>query len=145
MADIINVPDWFNQRGTQTKLKYTGVMKDIVVLQGEAMEIVVIRQQPCGWSIRWRVKNKISVGYVGGEVFLSEEDMKAAWGVREPREQINGNKGVFGKDGVYARQDKFLSFPAMGGGKDGNPNASVYLTDDIIKLFTDIFTPKELW
>lgn len=87
------------------------------------------------YQVLWYI-NSPNKGYVEGKVVMSRGELKEAFLPPSPEKNLDMQwakkfGAESGVQGSYIRNGPFLNIPMPGTGHDGDPNISVFVTDEI--------------
>lgn len=138
-------PKWFNAHGLKMFLSRDHIVQDTQpweVLIGNEVARIQIRHTSNfeAYKIFWSILLGFRQ-YVEGELRLSEAELKDAFNLGRGRNitnelaldflsEFDGDAGV---QGHYIRKGQFLNVPMPGTGLGGDPNVSVYVSEEIQK------------
>lgn len=131
-------PNWFNPHGLKMSLG------DYPICQAHENEVMVgsnaahlrIRLSMIiegKYQVIWMITHGPGE-FVQGQVQLSKYELEEAFDLcpSPPRNMFSEfNNLDVGIQGHYVRKNRWLSIPALGNGFDGDPNISVFVTDDL--------------
>ncbi|MBL7022215.1 hypothetical protein ISR92_02785 [Patescibacteria group bacterium] len=135
---VVGQPVWHHYHSR--KMTVVEERKDFLAISGSAAFIEIFLNPAATsnlfkWFVRWKI-NQFVVMEVTGQRLFSDQDLKAAFGLSD----VSGEHGEwiisrFGADVAeqtkYIRWKEYLNIPCPGTGGDGDPNVSVYLSEEI--------------
>lgn len=131
-------PVWYHTRGSKIGVEKFDDRNKLLVLSGSAACVRITRCARTvdeGWYVDWEVRYS-QQEKAGGRIVLSSPELSAAFGLTAETGEWSGWLiQRFGADsakhGRYIRWEKFLNIPSPGTGRDGDPNISIYLREEI--------------
>jgi hypothetical protein len=132
-------PNWFNPHGLKMSLgdyPICQVTHENEVLVGSNVARLQIRPSMVNqgkYQVLWQI-NHGPGEFVQGQVQLTKGELEEAFELcpNPPRnvfaEHINVDAAI---QGHYVRKNRWLTIPAPGPGFDGDPNISIFVTDDL--------------
>lgn len=137
-------PDWYNQHGWKMELQspdiFNGGPCDLVIGNGVVaiLRIARVAKRP-KYVIDWRVAHDggIDCPHTGGRIETNPVELARMFRLSDERgddtdewltQRYGGTVGVQGK---FLRSGRYLNIPCPGTGHDGDPNISVFVTDEI--------------
>lgn len=148
----LDYPHWFHPYGSLMRVKahhtrgYSISLADphkrVEVLIKKASTINPVAE---GWQIKWKIRHgtELFVEADHGTRHFSDFALEAAFGLVN---YTGAGEEHFAKrydadcaiPGMFIRKGNFLNIPGPGTGKDGDPNVSVYLTDEVKDAIRDL-------
>ena len=129
-------PVWCHHHCFKMRAEELNLDRQILVIKGSAAKVTLQRKPTEVWFVDWRINH--ARGHVNGHSELSDWDIEAAFGIPSKGDPCRYSGWLieqFGADvagqGRYIRQGSFLNIPCPGTGHDGDPNVSIYLTEEI--------------
>jgi len=121
-----------------------------LIIESNAAELAITACGNCRWMVGTKVKN-MHGEFATTRVYFSAEEFRQAFLTEDTRnedEHLNAQRhdGDHGVQGTFIRSGFFLNIPGPGTGDDGDPNCSVYLSDETRKklaLFYERTCPSE--
>ena len=136
-------PFWWHSHGIKVKMqKRSGNAGPIEFTSGAASlriseSLKITRGAGGGYLVDWQIKNSLSVG-VSGSVFFTEKELRQAFGLTDEITESEGGLleefgGTTASVGTFIRYKEWLNVPCPGTGRDGDPNISLKIDDEIKK------------
>lgn len=145
---VLRSPPWWHKRGQEMEIGDFEEWKKTLILSGPCalLSITLVGLVPDqGWFLHWEIDHG-GGSQVKGTAFLHNECLKAAFGlVKKTSGYSDILRQKFRADcaeiGEYIRTGNYLNIPSPGSGADGDPNISVYITDEMrecVRKLTEI-------
>src|SRR5688572_19643216 len=144
---MVPPPQWWNTHGFKMALVPDPHRADQLVLKTNVASLVITHLNGDKWLLEWNIVS--DVGQTGGCVTCTTATLRAAF--RLGSVVTNEELDLFKKlkklrltratSGIFIRKGPFLSIPSQGTGMDGDPNLSVFVSDEIrdaMALLTNI-------
>jgi len=145
-------PPWFHKKGLEMRL-FSRSKSQVVISGSEARTTITkadtLHERTVGWFIDWEMVQQYPYGIgVSGRRHFSDEELAAAFG-------LSDSEGKSGQslrhkyllqsveEGKYGRTGNYLNIPSPGTGCNGDPNISVYITEEIRKAIAAILGFRE--
>ncbi len=145
-------PEWFNPHGFKMEIGGTPIYQVIannLLLIGSKqhqrdssptiaqLEIRAATPQG-GFKVAWRITFTVGGECVQGDVHFSRDELRQAFGLLQPNSLV-GEVALLNKrfnadrmvPGHFIRKGKFLNVPMPGTGIDGDPNISIFITNEM--------------
>ncbi len=131
-------PIWFHHHGI--KFSVSASENDELVLDASAAHVHIKRYKRDdyrGWSVSWQVRYSRSER-TEGTVVINDAAFASAFDLVAPKDNMRDGWLIerYGGDaayqGCFIRWGRFLNIPCPGTGHDGDPNVSIYISDDIL-------------
>ena len=128
-------PRWFHPSGKNMRLGGYHICDLILreyILIGDRhnrqIQLWPIRQ---GFKLIWLINETRSPRHFRGEIVLDNDQLQLAFGLC--RTVSNGYNGHWDRkvQGLFIGRGPYLNFPGPGTGEDGDPNISVFVTEEI--------------
>lgn len=135
----IGHPIWWHHHGTKLRVKNLDLDKKKLVFGASAAELIIEplpEDKIDNWIIRYAVHQFAGFGS-RGEVFMTTAELRTAFGLANDPASPSSEWLVsrYGADSArqrhFIRWKDFLNIPCPGTGNDGDPNISVYLSEEI--------------
>lgn len=133
-------PKWFNQHGL--KMLLGGGNQIVTPLEGDSVLVGnhIAQLQICEtlnraeYKVLWCI-TLFYKQYAMGEIILSQTTLERAFGITKdvPTQSTFAEKFDTddGEQGQFIRNGSFLNIPMPGTGMDGDPNISLFVSDEI--------------
>lgn len=141
-------PSWFHKGGlNEMDMKIFQNRRLVIVSNNMARLIIKPAESVPGWMVKWEVGWSPQTKAWGWRNFTDQE-LAAAFGLIDDE----GKSGYSlrhkyllnsAEEGKYGRSGKYLNIPYPGHGHDGDPNISVYITEEIHKAIAAILEFRE--
>lgn len=124
-------PDWFHPYGASMKVKRQGTRFLVLASDTASLRISLRRND---WLVEW------TIGYhdatASGATVMSQEELRAAFGLSNytsiwSRWMLQRWECDTAAEGKHIRSRNCLNVPGPGTGHEGDPNTSVFLTNEI--------------
>jgi len=107
----------------------------ILIISSDVVRVEITRRPHEGCYIAWEIWHNPHER-VAGNVILMPHEMRAAFGLSDKPGKYGGELiRRYGADsaerGKYIRRGSSLNIPCPGTGDDGDPNVSIFLSDEI--------------
>lgn len=143
------IPDWHHPKSRQMQLEKADDSCVVIMAPAARLEIIEMLDAETihKWIVRWEIFFREERG-TRGEIVMTASQLCAAFALNERSEGsdhwlANSYQEIASLEGMYFRYDRWLNIPGPGTGKDGDPNISVCLTDDMKKSITDMVLEAE--
>jgi len=137
-------PEWFHHHGMKMSVVApSSLNKPAVTIASNAAKVIIKEafegrpKEKREWFVNWEVARFRPYDEVvrGRRVFSSEE-LAAAFGITTDSGDhgqwlIDRYGGESAEQELYIRYGDFLNIPCPGTGNDGDPNVSIFITDEI--------------
>lgn len=128
-------PDWWHNHGIKMKIRKRENRADPFIIESGAAYLEITRGG--GYTVRWRVTHNPS-SHIEGTLVFSEREFKQAFALSEKSgESGEGILAEYGgtaaSQGSFIRYENYLNIPCPGTGRDGDPNISILLNEEIKK------------
>ena len=133
----VNRPAWFHLRGGKMRI-IQRIRDQVLFLKASSASLKIERVDEAKddlWYVIWDITH--ADGQVHGHVRMSRDELLYAFDISESKsrsydqeewhEQIRADV----VEAKFIRYWRFLNIPGAGSGKDGDPNISVLLDEDI--------------
>lgn len=131
-------PSWFHHHGLELSLGGKPIIQvtheNEVVVDSNVAHLQIRPSITKGvYQVIWHIAFSSNES-VQGQICLTHSELKEAFDLSSTNEKsvfaelLNADVGV---QGHYIREGKWLNMPAPGNGFDGDPNISVFVTDDL--------------
>lgn len=142
--EVLDIPSWWHSHGDKMSVR-SFAPKIHLVIAGSAATLTIKRAPPeVGdgmWHVSWRVVQFAPEPFteeVWGRRIFTGEELLLAFG----RPNSDGPSSLHEeRQGKFIRLGNFLNIPCPGTGHDGDPNVSVYLTDEIRAAVSGLLSP----
>ncbi len=130
-------PAWFHRHGDKLAIEHFDHEKLELTLSSTAARLTITPHGKGQFLVRWRIINSKSESAEGVIVF-SQDRLKAAFmqSIALPPEHtmfLANHDATDGVPGYFIRRGRFLNIPCPGTAYDGDPNLSIFVTDDIME------------
>lgn len=158
--DLRPWPAWWHHRGEKMTVTFLDTVNTVLELTASAasvtikeLEVEPVWQKPLlrkkaasaqtpivyktEWIVRWQVVQTVNLDFVNGQARFFTEELRAAFGIQPlPRELshmwlIQQYGADDARQKLFIRRGPYLNIPCPGTGHDGDPNVSIYVTDEI--------------
>lgn len=129
-------PLWYIGKGMKFSGKYSPKEKSLVLEASAATATISRAENNRGYLVDYVIRHSKEASS-SGIVWMSDKDIRSAFGFSDDYDEIFGQELIdrFGGDaarqGCYIRYKKFLNIPCPGTGHNGDPNVSIFLSDDL--------------
>ncbi len=125
-------PIWFHPRGDTMKLGEAN--SSHVTIEGPAAELKITSSASriLDFDVEWNIRHENYESSSGVRIFCSTE-IDSAFGVTRGFED-----GASHQNSHFIRFGRFLNVPCQGTSMDGDPNISIFITDEIQKAIRDL-------
>lgn len=135
-------PSWFHRHGYKLAIESFDPEKLALTLASTATQLIVTPHGRGQFLVRWRITNSKSERAEGVIVFTTDR-LKAAFMVpvtlpSEYQQFLANYDATHGVPGYFVRRGRFLNIPCPGTARDGDPNLSVFVSDDMIEAAKEI-------
>lgn len=135
----IRVPGWHHPSSWNMSVEKADSSQVIISSPTACLTITEIPQKPdYAWTVTWEIFFTIEDG-VRNEVAMSAAGLCAAFALNENEEHYDywlEDLPRISVQGGFFREGPFLNIPHPGTGKDGDPNISLLITEEIKKAIT---------
>ncbi len=142
-------PSWFNSHGmkmeTQKPGPFNGGQCDLIIGNGVVAFVRISRvdKRP-KYLVDWRVIHSggLDTPYTGGRIEIDRTELVQMFRISDEHTEdtdqwlIERYGGTVATQGKFLRSGKYLNIPCPGTGHDGDPNISVFVTDEIRNAVT---------
>ena len=125
--DIPMPPTWFNPHGLKMQLG-VALERECVLIKNTSAKVHITKCPLAGFNDHYMVKWEITHYHharAGGRVLFTQVQMLGAFGIGV---ETNDQELIRGR---YIRHEQFLNLPMPGTGMDGDPNVSIFVSDEI--------------
>lgn len=134
MASTRNLmaPSWFHQSGHSMQLGGFQIRnpmgRDTVLLCSKESQLQIL---PIGqaFHVFWETRGRCR--HLQGELIMDSEQIQLAFGLCSSLSQNGNGKYDRKKMGLFIGEGPHLNIPCAGTGEDGDPNISIFLTEEI--------------
>ncbi|HUX36048.1 MAG TPA: hypothetical protein VMV71_03385 [Candidatus Paceibacterota bacterium] len=142
-------PAWFHKGGLSEMDMKVFQDRRLAIISNNLARLVIkpAESTPSCWEVKWEVCWSPQMKGWGWRHF-SDQELAAAFGLIEDE----GKSGYWmrhryllssAEEGKYGRSGSYLNIPSPGTGHDGDPNISVYVTEEIRKAIAAILGFRE--
>lgn len=135
-------PDWWYGHGNKMQVSEEERDKTNkrLVIKGSAAEVVITRREDISnrkeWLVDYRIIHCSDVQFSSGRTTMSERELSAAFAINsddpgEGESLLDQYGGDSASQGTYIRYKRFLNIPGPGTSRNGDPNVSIEITDEI--------------
>jgi hypothetical protein len=130
-------PTWFHRHGYKLAIEHYDPEKLELTLASTAARLTITPHGRRQFLVRWRIVNSKNESAEGVIVF-TQDHLKAAFmvPVTLPADHVTflaNYDATHGVPGYFVRRGQFLNIPCPGTARDGDPNLSVFLSDDMVE------------
>ena len=140
-------PSWLVGHGIKMEVHEKGL--GTLTLKGSVARLEIVsfgpKAGPHEYKVAWNVTHVD--GYTSGSVNMNRDDVARAFGIVNGMGDGGGAlRAPDGKEihaaaqGLYFRRSRYLNIPHPGTGRQGDPNISVYVTDEIRKAVFELIS-----
>jgi len=139
---LSDIPNWHHHHSskmTPGKILRSMVSRSVKIEGSAAILIIASRWPESGWTIEYQV-NFSGDSFVTGKIILTEQQFEVAFGISNLYESyknelsqwlLDSYGGEVACQGKFIRHKSFLNIPGPGTGHDGDPNISIFLSEEI--------------
>ena len=138
---LSGIRNWFHRHGSKMKVSTVSLVKPSITIASNAAKIIIkeaFERQPSKRVVRnWEIFEFTPYDeVVRGRRLFSSEELAAAFCIAansgDHGQQLIDRYGAHSAEqGLYIRWGNFLNIPCPGTGMDGDPNVSIFITDEI--------------
>lgn len=128
------LPNWFHPHGMKLGSGEVELMEDSskVLIETSAARLVIRRTRGvCGiyWLVNYRITFEFD-SWIERNLVFSTEQLSNAF--------LLENSSIQSEEGYFFREGRHLNLTAPGTGRDGDPNLSLYLSDDFVQILSTL-------
>lgn len=132
-------PAWWHKNGAKMRPMFGGGEKTLRIYSDSALLVISPNEHPRSdrdrWLVAWEIR-RISPCGINGKTVMSTKALRRAFGLEEGTDEASDDLvRHYGADsaeqGCYIRSGNYLNIPGPGTARNGDPNASVLLDEDI--------------
>ena len=134
-----NIPIWHHHHSS--KLSPGEILRSLlnksVKIEASAATLIIASRWPnIGWTIEYKIEFS-SNSFVMGKIILTGPQLEVAFGISNSYDNQVGQwlldlyGGEVACQGKFIRHQSFLNIPGPGTGHDGDPNISIFLSEEI--------------
>ncbi len=137
---VLGWPEWWHHHGKKIVLdnreRLPGHAEDIILCsQATNLSITHCEGRRIRWILRWTIVFSCE-SHLEAQQFIDTRTLEEMFGIREciyanSRWLIKKYGGSSARECVFLRYKDWLNIPGPGTGNDGDPNLSVYVTEEI--------------
>lgn len=129
--------DWWHNHGIKMKLRKRKNRSDPLIIESGVAYLEITRGAGGGYDVHWKIRHSLP-SCVEGRVLFTGKEFKQAFALSdesgESGEEILAEYGgTAASQGSFIRYDDYLNIPCPGTGRDGDPNISLMLNEEIKK------------
>lgn len=128
-------PKWWNEHG----MKMQAMPQDgnNLTIKNNVAKLMISRLEPMFYQVLWQIifgNTEYGPEIINGQIFMTSHGLAAAFGLAHvgcPSWLFKDYGADAGGQGQFVRRGQFLNIPGPGTGNDGDPNISIFISDDI--------------
>ena len=136
-------PEWFHHHGIKMKMKFFSFELSTIIIDSSAAKVNIEKSSSMYpdtnmWIVDWAVVQcrPLNEG-VSGRVCFSRENLATAFMISRDLTDIGSQwmierfEADSASQGKYIRRKNFLNIPCPGTGHDGDPNVSIFVSEEM--------------
>jgi hypothetical protein len=132
----LQIPAWWHLHGGKMEFDEKESREgSTVVFRASAAKITIRLINGDKFEVTYWINNGWR-GEINGLINMDRKALEAAFGLKDEMEDssvgtIKKYGATVARQGIFIRWKEFLNIPSPGTGSDGDPNVSVFITDEI--------------
>ncbi|MFC1594812.1 hypothetical protein ACFL3E_00080 [Patescibacteria group bacterium] len=147
-----SMPVWFHKKGLEMQLSHCSPEERLVIISSSTANLTIKNRDKSGtWIIMYTIKHGPGFSrehYTRYHLIFNDDELLRAF-VKPSEEEPNleiGDETILvctaATAGKFARVDRHLNITCPGTGLNGDPNLSIFVTDEIHYAIIDLLYPQ---
>lgn len=136
-----DIPEWWHLNGN--KMEVAEKNEDSITIKSSSAELHITKRGIDSFNVRWKTNHLIEC--VEGNLIMTSKDVYIAFGLSDNQmltykycdeldtKFLQRFGGTVGRRAHFLRYKNYLNIPCPGTSYDGDPNISIFISDEIKK------------
>jgi hypothetical protein len=140
-----SAPKWFHPVGKKMQLGgyqiVTTLAKEFVLLGCKGHQVQII---PAGQAFKllWQINGTYPLRHFQGEILFDSEQLQLAFNLCSTVSNGHNSEWDRKQRGLFIGKGPYLNIPGPGTGEDGDPNISVFVTEEVKEAIKQLLNSR---